>query len=155
MGNKTKVSKQNPNKRNQIIALVLALIILGICTAVIVDQFSGNRDHPTTTLAKNREVSVADAYQLYQDGVYFLDVRTPIEFQSGHVPDATLIPLDELAQRAGELPVGEPILIYCRSGNRSLEAMNLLGSIGFMNLSSMDGGIQDWVIDGYPIEGGF
>ncbi len=155
MGNKSKDTKQTPKNRNQIIILVLALVILGICTAVIVVQFSGSRDHSTLTLAKNREVSVADAYQLYQDGVYFLDVRTPIEYQSGHVPGATLIPLDELGQRAGELPVGEPILIYCRSGNRSLEAMNLLGSIGFMNLSSMNGGMQEWVIDGYPIEGGF
>ncbi len=92
------------------------------------------------------------AYQLYQEGVYTVDVRTPEEWDEGHIPGATLIPLSELVERSGELPKGEPILLYCRSGNRSLQAMNLLAAEGFSNLSTMDGGFIDWVAAGYPAE---
>ena len=152
MGKYTKSAKQARKKQNLIIGVVLALVILIIAGAVILPRLAGGQDSGSDVLTKNQEISVEQAYQLYEDGVFTLDVRTVEEFNDGHIPGAVLIPLDELALRAGELPVGEPILIYCRSGNRSLEAMNLLGGAGFMNLSSMDGGFNDWVAAGYPAE---
>lgn len=81
-------------------------------------------------------------------------MRTIEEWQAGHIPGTVLIPLDQLATRVGELPDDEPILIYCRSGNRSLQAQNTLAEIGFSDLYSMDGGINDWIAAGYEIEVG-
>ncbi|MCJ7735069.1 MAG: rhodanese-like domain-containing protein [Anaerolineales bacterium] len=81
-------------------------------------------------------------------------MRTIEEWQAGHIPGAVLIPLDQLATRVGELPDDDPILIYCRSGNRSLQAQNTLAEIGFSDLYSMDGGINDWIAAGYEIEVG-
>lgn len=150
----TKDTSQTQFKRNQILILVVVLIILGISVGVMLIQVSGSNLSENIALIENRQVTVEEAFQFYQEEVYFLDVRTPMEWQAGHIPGATLIPLDELAVRSGELPVNEPILIYCRSGNRSLQAMNLLDSVGFMNLSSMDGGIEDWITAGYPLEWG-
>ena len=139
--------KERKKESKKIQVLVIVLILVGI--ALGVGACVGDS---TAVLSKNQRISVDEAYQLYNDGVYVLDVRTPEEWITGHLPGATLIPLDQLAVRSGELPAGEPILIYCRSGNRSQEAMNILGSAGFMNLSSMDGGIKDWIIAGYPLE---
>ena len=150
MGSKTKSTPKMRKVQTQVIILIVSLIILGIGAAIVLPKITGIGGSPS--LAKNQQISVDDAYQLYQDGVYVLDVRTPQEWQTGHIPGATWIPLEELAVRSGELPVGEPILIYCRTGNRSLEAMNLLGSVGYMNLSSLRGGIKDWIVAGYPLE---
>ena len=152
MGKYTRSAKQNRKKQNQVIGLVLALVLLVIGSVVVLPKLHLGGGSGTDLLTENREVSVAGAYELYQEGIYTLDVRTVEEYEAGHIPGSVLIPLDELARRSGELPVGEPILIYCRSGNRSLDALNMLAGAGFMNLSSMDGGFNDWVAAGYPLE---
>jgi rhodanese-related sulfurtransferase len=98
------------------------------------------------------EISVAEAYEKYQAGVFFLDVRTQEEWDEQHVPDSTLIPLDELPDRLSELPASEEIVIICRSGNRSREAMSTLLKAGFTQLSCVTGGIIAWAEAGYPVE---
>lgn len=106
----------------------------------------------TKPVAGELIVSAPDAYQLYQDDVFVLDVRTPEEYQDGHLPGATLIPLDQLGARYGELPQNETILVYCRSGNRSLQAVYLLENAGFDRVHSLDRGINNWVQNGYEVE---
>jgi rhodanese-related sulfurtransferase len=104
----------------------------------------------TATLA--REVSVDQAYQMYQDDVFVLDVRTQEEWDEYHAPNTTLIPLDQLASRLNELPKEREIVVVCRSGNRSQEARDILLAAGF-NATSMTGGLREWYARGYPIEG--
>jgi rhodanese-related sulfurtransferase len=126
----------------QIAFLVLALILVGLTACT------------TKPAAGELIISVADAYQLYQDDVFVLDVRTPEEYQESHIPGATLLPLDELNLRIGELPQDETILVYCRSGNRSLEAVYMLEKAGFKRVHSMDRGINYWIQSGYEVEVG-
>ena len=60
-----------------------------------------------------------------------LDVRTPEEFSGGHFPNAINIPLNKLPQRLGEIKeLKQPIVAYCRSGNRSAMAKSILKSAG-------------------------
>ena len=106
----------------------------------------------TKPVAGELIVSAPDAYQLYQDDVFVLDVRTPEEYQDGHLPGATLIPIDQLGARYGELPQNETILVYCRSGNHSLEAVYLLENAGFNRVHSLDRGIKNWIQNGYEVE---
>ena len=106
----------------------------------------------TRPVAGELIVSAPDAYQLYQDDVFVLDVRTPEEYQDGHLPGATLIPIDQLGARYGELPQNETILVYCRSGNHSLEAVYLLENAGFNRVHSLDRGIKNWIQNGYEVE---
>jgi rhodanese-related sulfurtransferase len=146
-----KDTKKKSRNAQVLVVFILVVIALLVSACGNLLQYEADTD-VSNPPGKNKRISVEEAYQLFQDGVFVLDVRTPEEWITGHIPGATLIPLDELAVRSGELPVGEPILIYCRSGNRSLEAMNMLGSVGFRDLSSMDGGIKDWIIAGYPLE---
>jgi rhodanese-related sulfurtransferase len=82
-----------------------------------------------------------------------LDVRSPEEYaQDGHIAGSLLIPLPELAQRMSEIPSDQPIACICRSGNRSLQACDLLAQQGFTNLSNVQGGMQAWARAGYPVE---
>lgn len=100
------------------------------------------------------EVSVDEAAALRDDGAFILDVRQPEEWVEVHIPDATLIPLGELAARTAELPKDQEILVYCRSGNRSQEGRDILEAAGFESVTSMAGGIKDWVAAGYETVSG-
>lgn len=79
-----------------------------------------------------------------------LDVRTPEEYAGGHISGSTLLPLQELEARMAELPKDKPVVIYCRSGNRSAQAMQILKAAGYTNIYDM-GGIISWQNAGYPI----
>lgn len=98
-------------------------------------------------------VSVDEAYQLYQDGTFVLDVRTLEEWNEFHAPNTTLIPKEELASRLDELPKDKPIVVVCRTGNRSQEGRDILLQAGF-NATSMNGGLDQWRDSGYPIVSG-
>lgn len=73
-----------------------------------------------------------------RDAALILDVRTAAEFDAGHVPRAKNIPVDELQRRLSELgPRERPILVYCRSGNRSATAAATLRSAGFQHVDDV------------------
>jgi rhodanese-related sulfurtransferase len=98
-------------------------------------------------------VTVDEAHQMYAEGTFVLDVRTPEEWNEFHAPDTTLIPLDELASRVDELPKDQPIVVVCRSGNRSQAGRDILLQAGF-NATSMNGGLNAWRDSGYQVVSG-
>lgn len=99
---------------------------------------------------ENQLISPKQAKELMdtQDNVLVLDVRAPEEYAQGHIPNATLIPDYELAERAqNELPdKAQTILVYCRSGRRSAGAAQQLVKMGYENVKDF-GGILDWPYD--------
>jgi rhodanese-related sulfurtransferase len=97
-------------------------------------------------------ISIHEAHDLYQEGVFLLDVRTQEEWDEFHAPNTTLIPLDQLESRLGELPEDEPIVVVCRSGNRSQAGRDILLNNGYEPATSMEGGLNAWRDAGYPIE---
>jgi rhodanese-related sulfurtransferase len=75
------------------------------------------------------------ARKLVAAGVKVVDVRTPGEFQTGHVPTALNIPFDEMEQRHSELgPPTTPVLVYCKTGRRSAIAIATLREKGFTQI---------------------
>jgi rhodanese-related sulfurtransferase len=86
--------------------------------------------------------------------VQLLDVREPDEFVGplGHVPGAVLIPLGQLAGRAGELSKDKPIVAICKSGGRSAQAVNALRGAGFKDLANLPGGMLRWNQEGLEVE---
>ena len=101
------------------------------------------------------DISIEEVYEIIstnQDYV-ILDVRTPKEFNEGHIECAVLIPVDELEGRLDELPVDKPIITYCKSGGRSRNAANILVENGFTRVYDV-GGITDWIDNGYPTASG-
>jgi rhodanese-related sulfurtransferase len=109
----------------------------------------GNRG---ATNAMPRDISVSDAYNLYQNSAFVLDVRTVEEWNEFHVPNTTLIPLDQLSARVNEVPRDRQIVVVCRSGNRSQQGRDILLNAGFGQVTSMTGGLSEWRASGYPIE---
>jgi len=93
--------------------------------------------------ANFESITPAQAITLLQDddNVTLLDVRTPQEFKSGHLRDATLIPLSKLEENLDKLNPykGKKIIVYCRSGNRSVAASRILEKHGFTPLNVKQG----------------
>ncbi len=129
--------------------LVLAVGVLAVAAFALLGG-----DNRSTTATLPAEVSVAKAAELRGEGVFVLDVREPDEWAQAHIPGATLIPLGELQARVDELPKDQPVLVYCRSGNRSATGRDILKAAGFGNVTSMAGGINQWIAAGYETVSG-
>jgi rhodanese-related sulfurtransferase len=83
--------------------------------------------------------------------VVFIDVREDFEYNAGHIPEATLIPLGQLSSRLSELPKDKTIVAVCRSDNRSGQATQLLRQAGF-DAHNMRGGMISWEQAGFDIK---
>ena len=88
--------------------------------------------------------------------VQILDVREPEEFTGplGHIREAVLIPLGELAERSAELARDRPIVAVCRAGGRSAQATVILQQAGFREIANLTGGMLRWRAEGHAVEGG-
>jgi len=73
-----------------------------------------------------------------------LDVREPYEYSLCHLESSTLIPVEELDARLGELKRDGEIVVYCHVGIRSASAVKLLRQAGFANVRNLQGGIDEW-----------
>ncbi len=82
-----------------------------------------------------------------------LDVRTPEEFSAGHVPGAINIPHTELAERIAELQGARDsdIVVYCRTGRRTDEALGVLQKSGFTRLLHLQGDYTRWSEEHRPV----
>jgi rhodanese-related sulfurtransferase len=89
-------------------------------------------------------VDAAAARRWLADGATALDVRESDEYTAGHLPEATHIPLGDLAGRAHEVPADRPIVVYCGHGERASTAVSLLERAGRRALLNLDGGIDAW-----------
>ena len=118
--------------RKRSFALLLALVLLLTACA---------------QAASYEQITQEEAKQIMDttNGYILLDTRTREEYDQGHIPGALLIPHTEIAQRAAdELPdKDQVILVYCRSGNRSKQASEVLAELGYTNVKEF-GGIIDW-----------
>ena len=130
---------------NNIIPILIALF----SGAMLMWSLFGNR------MRGVKEVDTAAALQLINHkNALVLDVREPNEFESGHVLNSRLIPLGKLKQRMGELEKHKdhPIVVVCRSGNRSGTACYLLGKQGFTQAYNLAGGVLAWQKANLPLE---
>jgi len=100
-----------------------------------------------------REITNEEGAGIYREhAAIFVDVREPDEWAEGHMPGAIHIPLGDLAQRLKELPGEKPIVTVCRSGKRSLVAVDILEAAGRSGAKSLAGGMLEWKKQGLPIE---
>ena len=128
--------------RTSIAALSLSLVLAACSGATAVDGVS-----LSSAAAASEVIAAAPA------GLVVLDVRTPAEFTDGHLADAINIDFYEadFADSLKALDRDVPYVLYCRSGNRSATAAQIMRDLGFTEVYEVDGGILAWVQAGLPI----
>lgn len=82
---------------------------------------------------------------LNNKNVQFVDVREVEEYEAGHIPTITHIPLGDLTERVRELDKQKQFVMVCRSGGRSANACEYLQSMGYSNVHNLFGGMMNWV----------
>ena len=111
---------------------------------------------PTTSASQPAapvRVGVAEWIPVAQSpGTVIVDVRSPEEFNSGHVQGALNIPVEspDFAAQVSALDPAATYAIYCRSGNRSAVATAQMGSMGYLHLYDLEGGFADLEAAGMP-----
>lgn len=141
-------------KKSNITLWLIAGIILVLAVLGTIFVLGGNKTSEAAVKTLPSVVSVEEAYQLRQGGAFMLDVRRMDEWEQGHIPGATLITLDELGSRLDEIPADQPVVVVCRSGNRSAQGREILLEAGFTQVTSMDGGMNSWQAMGYETVSG-
>ena len=120
-----------------------------IAMAICITQASGCKGNDNITSVS----AIQFEQKIKADSVQLLDVRTPQEFASGHIKGAININVQSVDfQQTAEnkLSKDSTILVYCRSGRRSMKAADILSRIGY-KVINLKGGIIDWENDGFPV----
>ena len=122
----------------RIFSAILALILLGGCAA---------SEDPQPDEITYRQITQEKAKEMMDtQEVVILDVREQHEYDSGHIPDAVLLPVGTIAEDTAAAVIDElntVVLVYCRSGNRSKTASQALADLGYTNIYEF-GGINTW-----------
>ncbi|MGH3322477.1 MAG: rhodanese-like domain-containing protein [Streptosporangiaceae bacterium] len=95
-------------------------------------------------------VPVAGVPDPLPENLTVLDVREDDEWASGHLEGASHIPLRQLPERVEEVPTGDQVLVYCKSGGRSARATAFLQNAG-VDAVNLDGGVTEWRRAGRPL----
>jgi rhodanese-related sulfurtransferase len=121
--------------------------LAGVSGAMLTWSFIGGR------LSGVEQADTLKATRLYNDDALVLDVREDKEYAAGHIPKAKHIPLAQLSGRISELDKfkNKPVLVTCRSGQRSARACGMLKKAGFETVYNQAGGILAWERANLPV----
>ena len=122
----------------KVIALFASVLLLAGCS--------------TSSTATDLSVSEFSS-KVTEAAVITLDVRTPGEFSEGHIEGALLIDFQSgnFENEIASLDKTKTYAVYCRSGNRSGQAVKVMSDAGFNNLYNLNAGVIDWANAGLPL----
>jgi rhodanese-related sulfurtransferase len=108
---------------------------------------------PLLTWAQSQEVTVEEVKQLMEAGTQFIDVREESELKDLEycIEGVIHLPLSNLDSLQDMLEKDQSYIVACRSGNRSMKAINRLHELGFSDLHNLKGGILEWQSKGLPV----
>lgn len=110
----------------------------------------------TATQARRLDAQTLQERLANDDAPRVLDVRTPAEFETAHIPGAYNVPLDTLREHRAELRrhLDDDVVLVCRSGARAAQAEEALAGVGLPGLRVLDGGMVAWESSGAPVNRG-
>lgn len=112
----------------------------------------------TSTLAEARRLDVQTLKERLStdDAPRVLDVRTPAEFETAHIPGSYNVPLNNLREHRAELRrhLDEDVVLVCQSGGRAAQAEKALAEVGLPGLRVLEGGMAAWQSSGAPVNRG-
>lgn len=127
-----------------LLALTLVVLLLGC------------KNEPSTTSdTEVKLIPVEEVLNIVQmEDAQLVDVRTPEEYDEGHISDALNIDYfsDNFVQDMEKLDKTKPIVLYCKSGNRSNKSLKVLQEAGFTKIYDVDGGITEWKNKGFDVQ---
>ncbi len=131
------------------ISLLALLMLMSACSEA---QKKSDNQH-ATTMYKNLSVNEFEKGMTASDAV-IIDVRTPTEYNEGHIKNAKLIDIysKDFANEIEKLDRNNSYYVYCRSGSRSSSAAGFMVSKGFTKVYNLSGGIGAWISNGKPLE---
>jgi rhodanese-related sulfurtransferase len=141
-------------KKLSYVFLLVVAIVLGLAGCASQQAGVAAADSAGTTNLEElgAEVDPSTVAKLNNEGaVAVIDVREDWEYQEGHIEGAALIPLGTLPDRIDDVPTDKPVILVCRSGNRSGQAYRFLTQEGFENVHNMTGGMIAWEEAGLDI----
>lgn len=103
------------------VVLIIAILLLCGCTKEV-------------KLNDNGTIALESAKELINDGALLIDVRSEIEFKSGHIEGAIVMPVESINKSVAESKIESketPVIVYCRSGSRSASAAKILSNLGY------------------------
>ncbi|TVM00827.1 MAG: rhodanese-like domain-containing protein [Candidatus Brocadia sp. WS118] len=143
-------------KNNSQKVLLSTALLLFLCTATGILCFKElhAEEGGAKTQAEVKNISTTQAKELIdkEKNVFILDVRTKEEYNEAHIKDANLIPVQELEQNINKIPKDKKVVVYCARGKRSANACAMLKDKGLKELYNVEGGINQWKSEGYPVE---
>jgi len=128
------------------------ILVFSCCAATLVPAAD---DSSAKTPTKVQKVGVEEFDKLRQDkSKTVLDVRTPQEFKSGHIPGAVNIDINspDFENKIGALDKQKTYLVHCAAGGRSARACKKLEGMGFKELYDLSPGFRGWEKAGKPVE---
>ena len=121
---------------------IIVLFLLGMII------FGGCKKKEEEAVSSYTHISQEEAKRVMdeEDDIVILDVRTKEEYDGGHIRDAICIPNETIDEKVSEIlkDKNQKILVYCRSGRRSVQAAEKLVALGYTKIYEF-GGIIDWI----------
>ena len=124
---------------------VQTLVLFFFISSLSVSCGKGSRDD--SSLVTPEELS------LKQEEIVLIDVRTPGEFERGHIENSVNINIADRSfkEEVGKLDRSEPVYVYCKVGGRSAKAASILREMGFEEVYDLEGGIRNWKKSGMKV----
>ena len=128
--------------------ILLIIILFGF----ILPSCHAQQDRSVTALSPTEAAALIEKHKGDANFV-ILDIRTPGEYQSGHLKDAVMIDYysKSFVDDIGRLDKEKSYLVYCRSGNRSARSMDLFQKLRFQQIYHLASGIRGWNSEGLPL----
>lgn len=136
-------------KKTLIVLLALLILTLGTGCAQV-QPTAGSGETKSSDAQPNKPATYQDlSAQQLKDMLanserQLVDVREPNEFQEGYITGAVNIPLGQLSSNVDKISKDKPVVVYCRSGRRSVSAAKFLLEQGYEQVYNLKGGILDW-----------
>lgn len=141
----------NRKYKNIFFLLMLVFLFFFSLTAVPLIAES-NKERKFTSITVQEASELIKENKLNED-FFIIDVRTPAEFDSGHIENSEMIDFysEDFISELGKLDKSKVYLIYCRSGNRSGRTLKMMEDMGFTTVYNVLGGIKSWFVSGLPL----
>jgi phage shock protein E len=148
-----RITRMNLKSQKSRLAVVAVALIAVLATAIVALS-GGSNDNQGTAMSPgiiSPETYVSEFVNGDRD-YFLLDVRTPEEYDEGHIAGAVNIPVQVLDQYLSSVPEDRDVVLYCRTGNRSQVAMGILNQAGYQNVYDIEGGTVAWTAQNRPLE---